>query len=216
MNLVLGYNGFARVLGKDNNVFQPNPVVGAAAGTAVRGQPRPPRVRRVRRQPAGPDRGCSPASSASRSAGCCPAALLALVLVLVARGRAPRTDLVRAGAIVFGVWMLVDGLVLSYMKSMVHPYYSLSFAPGDLRHAGDRRSRDVGEARFLVRPRRPGRDGPGDGGVELVDARSQRRLASRTALGDPGRDGGGDRRPPGVVDVAGAATVRVGGTAGRR
>ena len=58
-----------------------------------------------------------------------PAALIALVLVLVSRGRAPRTDLVRAGAILFGGWMLVDGLVLSYMKSMVHPYYSFSFAP---------------------------------------------------------------------------------------
>jgi hypothetical protein len=58
-----------------------------------------------------------------------PAALIALALVLVSRGRAPRTDLVRAGAIVFGVWMLVDGLVLSYMKTMVHPYYCLSFVP---------------------------------------------------------------------------------------
>ena len=33
MNLVLGYNGFARVLGKGNNNFQLNPIVGAAAGT---------------------------------------------------------------------------------------------------------------------------------------------------------------------------------------
>jgi len=58
-----------------------------------------------------------------------PAALLALVLVLLARGRAPRTDVVRAGAILFGGWLLVDGLVLSYMKGMVHPYYCLSLAP---------------------------------------------------------------------------------------
>lgn len=58
-----------------------------------------------------------------------PAALLALVLVLAARGRAPRTDLVRAGALLFGGWLLVDGLVLSYMRGMVHPYYCLSLAP---------------------------------------------------------------------------------------
>ncbi len=44
MNLVLGYNGFARVLGKNNGNFAPNPVVGASAGTQVRGLPRrPPR-----------------------------------------------------------------------------------------------------------------------------------------------------------------------------
>ena len=52
-----------------------------------------------------------------------------MVLVFVLRGRAPRTDMIRAGAVVFGVWMLVDGLVLSYMKTMVHPYYCLSFVP---------------------------------------------------------------------------------------
>ena len=58
-----------------------------------------------------------------------PAALLALVVVIVARARAPRTDLIRGGAVLFGGWLLVDGLVLSYMKGMVHPYYCLSVAP---------------------------------------------------------------------------------------
>lgn len=58
-----------------------------------------------------------------------PAALLGLILVLISRGRAPRTDPVRAGALLFGGWLLVDGLVLSYMKGMVHPYYCLSLAP---------------------------------------------------------------------------------------
>ena len=48
---------------------------------------------------------------------------------MVARGRAPRTDRVRAAAILFGGWILVDGLVLSYMQGMIHPYYSLSIAP---------------------------------------------------------------------------------------
>ena len=32
MNLVLGYNGFARVLGKHNGNFELNPVLGASAG----------------------------------------------------------------------------------------------------------------------------------------------------------------------------------------
>jgi hypothetical protein len=58
-----------------------------------------------------------------------PAALLGLVFVLVVRARAPRTDAVRGGAVLFGAWLLVDGLVLSYMKGMVHPYYCLSVVP---------------------------------------------------------------------------------------
>ena len=58
-----------------------------------------------------------------------PTALVAAVLVVVARGRAPRTDLVRAGAVLFGVWLVVDALVLTLMNGMVHPYYSLSIAP---------------------------------------------------------------------------------------
>ena len=38
-----------------------------------------------------------------------PAALLATVLVVLSRGRAPRTDMVRAAAILFGGWLVVDG-----------------------------------------------------------------------------------------------------------
>ena len=51
------------------------------------------------------------------------------MLVLVARRRTPRTDVVRAVAILFGGWLIVDGLVLSYMHGMIHPYYCLSLAP---------------------------------------------------------------------------------------
>ena len=127
MNLVLGYNGFARVLGKNHGNFQPNPVVGASAGTQVQafhgghhggfgGQPQG--LTRLFTGEFGFEIGWL-----------LPAALLAMVLVLISRGRAPRTDLVRAAAILFGGWMLVDGLILSYMKTMVHPYYCLSFVP---------------------------------------------------------------------------------------
>ncbi|MGV9478697.1 ArnT family glycosyltransferase [Gordonia aichiensis] len=58
-----------------------------------------------------------------------PSALIGLVIVLALRGRAPRTDLVRAGALLFGVWLLLDGIVLSFMSGTVHPYYSLAIAP---------------------------------------------------------------------------------------
>jgi 4-amino-4-deoxy-L-arabinose transferase-like glycosyltransferase len=132
MNLVLGYNGFARVLGKGNNNFQNfqrNPIVGAAAGTPFE----------VNHSHHGGFGGFGTGSQGLTRmftgefgfeiGWLLPAALLALLLVLISRGRTPRTDVVRAGALVFGIWMLVDGLVLSYMKSMVHPYYCLSFVP---------------------------------------------------------------------------------------
>jgi 4-amino-4-deoxy-L-arabinose transferase-like glycosyltransferase len=126
MNLVLGYNGFARVLGKNHGNFQSNPVIGASAGTSFESTQ-------------GHHGGFGSQSQGLTRmftgefgfeiSWLIPAALLALVFVLVSRGRAPRTDLVRASAILFGGWLLVDGLVLSYMKSMVHPYYCLSFVP---------------------------------------------------------------------------------------
>lgn len=58
-----------------------------------------------------------------------PAALVALLVGLALRGRAPRTDPARAGLVLFGAWLVVDGLVLSFMKTDPHPYYSLAVAP---------------------------------------------------------------------------------------
>jgi 4-amino-4-deoxy-L-arabinose transferase-like glycosyltransferase len=130
MNLVLGYNGFARVLGKNYGNFEPNPVLGASAGTPVE-------ISHGGHHGGfggfgGQSQGLTRLFSGEfgfEIGWLLPAALLAVVLVLISRGRAPRTDVVRAGAILFGGWMLVDGLVLSYMKTMVHPYYCLSFVP---------------------------------------------------------------------------------------
>jgi 4-amino-4-deoxy-L-arabinose transferase-like glycosyltransferase len=129
MNLVLGYNGFARVLGRNH----PGAATGPAIGSGVSA-----------RVAMGPEHRGGFGGFGQQAQGLprlfsgefgfeigwlLPAALLAMVLVIIARGRAPRTDLVRAGAILFGGWILVDGLVLSFMKSMVHPYYCLSLAP---------------------------------------------------------------------------------------
>jgi 4-amino-4-deoxy-L-arabinose transferase-like glycosyltransferase len=132
MNLVLGYNGFARVLGHNHPAFTPpSSEVGTLAGSQVR----------LATKGTGAFAG---GGFGSQSQGwtrlfsgefgfeigwLIPAAVLATVLVVVARGAAPRTDRVRAGAILFGGWILIDGLVLSYMQGMIHPYYSLSLAP---------------------------------------------------------------------------------------
>ena len=58
-----------------------------------------------------------------------PAALVGFVAVLVVRRRAPRTDKVRAAAIVWGGWLLVTGAVFSYGKGVIHTYYTVALAP---------------------------------------------------------------------------------------
>ncbi|MDT5016153.1 MAG: hypothetical protein QOD39_2313, partial [Mycobacterium sp.] len=128
MNLVLGYNGFARVLGRNHmGSTPPQNLVGEAAGAQLnlgrhggfggfgdqaQGLPR-----------------LFTGEFGFEIGWLVPAALLATVLVLVSRGRAPRTDLTRAAAILFGGWLIVDGLVLSFMHGSIHAYYCLSIAP---------------------------------------------------------------------------------------
>ena len=137
MNLVLGYNGFARVLGRNHQgggqgpgpgsgALFPGQVPGAGGGAA--GQSAHGGFGGFGGQAQGLPR-LFTGEFGFEIAWLLPAALLAIVLVVVSRWRAPRTDLVRAGAIVFGGWTIVDGLVLSYMQSSIHPYYSLSIAP---------------------------------------------------------------------------------------
>lgn len=58
-----------------------------------------------------------------------PAALIALVLGFVARGKAPRTDMIRASLILWGGWFVVTGVIFSYMSGTVHPYYTVALSP---------------------------------------------------------------------------------------
>jgi 4-amino-4-deoxy-L-arabinose transferase-like glycosyltransferase len=113
MNVVLGYNGLGRVLDRHQFDFDP-PSFGGQWHEA---------------------HGLARLFSGEfgfQIGWLLPAALLAVPLVLISRGRAPRTDLVRAGALVFGGWLVVGWLVLSFMEGMhgvIPPYYSLSVAP---------------------------------------------------------------------------------------
>lgn len=111
MNLVLGYNGMARILGHNREAL---PALADAPdlGRQVHGWSR-----------------LLTGEFAYEIGWLVPASVVAVVVVVIARGRAPRTDRVRAAALLFGGWLLVDGLVLSYMHGTVHPYYSLSIAP---------------------------------------------------------------------------------------
>ncbi|WP_280234385.1 glycosyltransferase family 39 protein [Nocardia cyriacigeorgica] len=58
-----------------------------------------------------------------------PAALVALVAGLLLRGRAIRTDRQRAALILWGGWLLVTGLVFSFMAGIFHQYYTVALAP---------------------------------------------------------------------------------------
>ncbi|WP_405132904.1 ArnT family glycosyltransferase [Nocardia sp. NBC_01388] len=153
MNLVLGYNGFARVLGRNHGGGGRGGQGPTTPAVPPAGQNLPGQTPGVPGAAHGAAQGAD--AAAQRGGGgfggfggqshglsrlfggefgfeiawLLPAALLAFVLVLISRGRAPRTDMVRAGAIVFGGWMVIDGLVLSYMQGIIHPYYSLSIAP---------------------------------------------------------------------------------------
>jgi 4-amino-4-deoxy-L-arabinose transferase-like glycosyltransferase len=125
MNLVLGYNGFGRVLGHNHYGVDPDaqPVHDVATAARQHGS-----WGGFGNQSQGLTR-LFTGEFGFEIGWLVPAALLAVVLVLVSRGRAPRTDIVRAGTLLFGSWLASNGLVLSYMKSMVHPYYCLSLAP---------------------------------------------------------------------------------------
>ena len=58
-----------------------------------------------------------------------PAALISLgALVWISR-RQPRTSRIRAFALLWGGWLLVTGVVFSYMQGIIHPYYMVALAP---------------------------------------------------------------------------------------
>ncbi len=58
-----------------------------------------------------------------------PSALVLLAVGLWVRGRAPRTDVRRAGYLVWGGWLLVTGLTFSFMAGIFHQYYTVALAP---------------------------------------------------------------------------------------
>ncbi|MDE9365115.1 glycosyltransferase family 39 protein [Luteipulveratus sp. YIM 133132] len=80
-----------------------------------------------------------------------PSALILLVVGLVLRGRAPRTDLRRAAYLVWGGWLVVTMLTFSFMAGIFHEYYTVALAPAIAALVGlggweawQRRDRSVG------------------------------------------------------------------------
>jgi 4-amino-4-deoxy-L-arabinose transferase-like glycosyltransferase len=58
-----------------------------------------------------------------------PAAAILCVAAVVLRGRAPRTDPVRAALVLWGLWLAVHFVVFSYQQGTMHPYYVTTLGP---------------------------------------------------------------------------------------
>jgi 4-amino-4-deoxy-L-arabinose transferase-like glycosyltransferase len=59
-----------------------------------------------------------------------PAALIGMVAGLWFTRRLPRTDRTRAALVLWGLWVLGNGIVFSFMSGITHPYYTVAVAPG--------------------------------------------------------------------------------------
>jgi 4-amino-4-deoxy-L-arabinose transferase-like glycosyltransferase len=149
LNLTFGYNGLSRLTGNRGGApggagGAPGRGLGGAAGDAARGL-----------GGAAGDAARGPGGFGGRGGGggggalgggsgltrlfgsewggqiswLIPAALIAFAAMLWVSRRAARTDRTRAAAIMWGGWLLVAGLVLSYMSGTTHSYYSIALAP---------------------------------------------------------------------------------------
>ncbi|MFI9817446.1 ArnT family glycosyltransferase [Saccharothrix variisporea] len=59
-----------------------------------------------------------------------PAAIVGVLAGLWFTRKAPRTDRTRAALVLWGLWVLVNGVVFSFMSGITHPYYTVAVAPG--------------------------------------------------------------------------------------
>ncbi|HEY1486744.1 MAG TPA: glycosyltransferase family 39 protein [Micromonosporaceae bacterium] len=129
LNLAFGYNGFGRLTGNERGAFAGGGPGGAlGGGFGGRGH--------AGGGSAGGSFGGSTGLSrlfgsdmGTQVSWLLPAALIALAAGLILTVRALRTDRQRALLILFGAWLVLAGLVFSYMQGIVHPYYTAQIAP---------------------------------------------------------------------------------------
>jgi 4-amino-4-deoxy-L-arabinose transferase-like glycosyltransferase len=110
IELTLGYNGLGRLSGNETGS------VGGGVGNRAWGG-----ATGLQRLFGG--------EFGSQIAWLLPAALLSIVVLVVAAGKAGRTDRTRAFAVLWGGWLLVTGLVFSFMQGIIHSYYMVALAP---------------------------------------------------------------------------------------
>ena len=119
LNLIFGYNGIGRLSGNEQGSVVPGRGLtggaGGGAGGSIWG-------------PTGWNR-LFTRSFGGQISWLIPGALIGLVAVLWLTRRAPRTDRTRAAFVLFGGWLLLTGLILSYAQGIIHPYYTVVLAP---------------------------------------------------------------------------------------
>jgi 4-amino-4-deoxy-L-arabinose transferase-like glycosyltransferase len=128
LELALGYNGLSRILGRGEG----------SGGRGLGGFEAPPGGMPEgfpggRRGGFGGQAGIGRLFNAEiggQISWLLPAALLLLVGGLWLSRRAPRTDRVRAGLLLWGGWTVVTVLVFSFMAGVFHAYYTVALAPG--------------------------------------------------------------------------------------
>lgn len=125
LQLAFGYNGIDRIVGQGQPGGGGGPGPGAGAG------------------PGGPGGGGANlffggdpgigrlfgASMGAEASWLLPSALIGLVAAMWLTRRAARTDMVRASVLLWGGWLLVTGVVFSFMDGIIHPYYTVAIAP---------------------------------------------------------------------------------------
>jgi 4-amino-4-deoxy-L-arabinose transferase-like glycosyltransferase len=112
LDLVFGYNGLARILGRSGSG------TAAAGGGGGGGFGGTPSLTRLFDQ-----------VSAGMITWLLPAALLLAVVAAVVVGRAPRTDGRRAALVLWTGWTVVTALTFSLMEGTYHDYYVVALAP---------------------------------------------------------------------------------------
>ncbi|WP_040751763.1 glycosyltransferase family 39 protein, partial [Nocardia transvalensis] len=113
LELALGYNGLGRVLGGSGNGGGGGP--GGGGNTGFGGGTGITRM--------------FGDSMGTEISWLFPAALIGLVAGLWLTRRTPRTGRTRAALILWGGWLLVTGVVFSFMQGTMHPYYTVALAP---------------------------------------------------------------------------------------
>jgi 4-amino-4-deoxy-L-arabinose transferase-like glycosyltransferase len=112
LELAFGYNGIGRLTGADNNGGVGG---GGGGGGFSSGQTGLTRL-------FGSEMG-------TQISWLLPAALIFMVAGLWLTRHRPRTDRLRAGIVLWGGWLVVNGLVFSYASGIIHPYYTVALAP---------------------------------------------------------------------------------------
>lgn len=114
LDLVLGYNGLGRVFGQ----LGPRGPGGAGGPGGPAGFGGQPGLLRLFNPQIG-----------GQVSWLVPLALLGLVAGIWITRRGPRTDLRRAGYVLWGLWLLTHALVFSFASGIFHAYYTVALAP---------------------------------------------------------------------------------------